>query len=203
MYLFTKKHKTHLHDSPCAVEVVIIGKCLHQTHKIVFSQPVQFSVFCCSKRNFNIIGGVNVMSWVFSLPSEVNSPFFPSFKKFVDVVLKIRISFVGGINAEEGNSENRNIETETQNATPSNSEDANFDLHWSEGSEEGFEEDIHSSMKEQQAHKRKRLLNSSSESDENTPDRRRPKKSLVSSLQRKHTRTNFLSSLEDLSDADD
>ena len=62
---------------------------------------------------------------------------------------------------------------------------------------------IDSSVKEQQANKRKRLLNSSSESDTNTPDRRRPKKSLVSSLQRKHTRTNFLSSLDDLSDGDD
>ena len=113
-------------------------------------------------------------------------------------------SNVSNINAEEGNSETRNFETETQNASvPSYSEDANFDLHWSEGSEEGFEEDIHSSMKEQQANKRKRLLNSSSESDENTPDRRRPKKSLVSSLQRKHNRTNFLSSLDDLSDGDD
>ena len=35
------------------------------------------------------------MSWVFPLPSQINSPFFPSFKKFVDVVLEIWISFVG------------------------------------------------------------------------------------------------------------
>ena len=71
-----------------------------------------------------------------------------------------------------------------------------MELHLSEDSQEGFEEDIHSSITAQQAKKRKCIQNSSSEYDTNTPDRRRPKHSLVSSLHRKHTRT----SLDYLSD---
>ena len=102
--------------------------------------------------------------------------------------------------AEEGNGENQNIEKETQNvikSAPSNSiGDAKLELHLSEDSQEGFEEDIHTSLTTQQAKKTKCIQNSSSEYDTNTPDRKSPKHSLVSSLQRKRTRT----SLDYLSD---